>query len=84
MENNYVKNCFTCEFGFDNDHYHKVYNPVHPEVLEITCNGSDKYWGEKVEHDFCCECWEASLREFSRCERNESYEEFYRERLALL
>lgn len=79
----YIKNCFTCEFGFDNNHYHEEYNPVHPEVLEIDCNGSTEHWG-KVEHDFCCECWGASLSEFSRVRRGDSYEEFYRDRIALL
>lgn len=40
--------------------------------------------GEKVDHDFCCECWGASLREFSRRRKNDSYDEFYKEKLALL
>ena len=51
----YIKNCFTCEFWFDNDHYDAEYNPVHPEILKIDCNGSTEHWGE-VEHDFFCEC----------------------------
>lgn len=84
MKIEYVKKCFTCEFGFDNDEYHEQYNPVHPDVLEITCNGSEEHWGKKVNHDFNCNCWGPSFKEFSRCSKGLEYNEFYKDRIKLL
>jgi len=84
MKLNYIKNCFTCEFGFDNDHYDKEHNPVHPDVLIITCAGSNDFYGKEVKHDFCCKYWGESFSEFVRCQKGISYQDFYEDRLNLL
>ena len=83
MENKYIKNCSTREFGLDNNYYDEMYKPVNPLVLEISHNGSNEHW-RKVEHDFCCECWGARLRDFSRVRRRDYYEEFYKYIIELL
>lgn len=80
----YIENCFTCEFGFDNDNYHENYNPIHPDVLEITCACSGESYGKKVKHDFYCKFWGPSFSEFVRGQKEISYNDFYKERLKLL
>lgn len=80
----YITNCFTCEFGFDNDHYDLEHNPVHPDRLIITCAGSNDYYGKEVSHDFCCNCWGESFSEFVRVNKKIDYETYYEDRLKLI
>lgn len=79
----YVENCFTCEFGFDNDGYDEEYNPFHPDKFIITCAGSNDYYGKEVEPNFCCNCWGESLSEFIRVNKKIDYEVYYKDRLKL-
>lgn len=81
---NYIKNCLTCEFGFDNDDYDEEYNPVHPTQLKIICAGNTELYGKEVSHKFICEYWSVGLEEFTRCRKKISYEEFYKIKLDLI
>lgn len=84
MDLKYIKNCLTCEFGFDNDNYDEEYNPVHPNVLKITCAGNTDLYGKEVSYKSCCEYWSVSLGEFSRVRKGDSYFDFYKDKLELV
>ena len=87
MSFEYKKNCLTCEFGFDNDHYDEEYNPVHPDKLIITCACSGNpngLYGKEVSFDHVCEFWGESLSEFIRVEKKVSYDKFYEKKLELV
>lgn len=84
MSFKYIKNCLTCEFGFDNDNYDEEYNPVHPEQLKITCAGNTDLYGKEVYYKSICEYWSVSLEEFIRGEKKISYNDFYKDKLNLL
>lgn len=84
MNFKHIRNCLTCEFGFDNDHYDEKYNPVKPEVLIIKCAGNTDLYGKEVSYKSCCEYWSVSLEEFSRVRNKISYYDFYKDKLDLL
>lgn len=84
MSNKYIKNCLTCEFGFDNDNFDKDYNPFHPDRLIITCAGNTELYGKEVPHDFICNYWSVGLEEFSRIRNKVSYLDCYKSKLDLI
>lgn len=79
-----VRNCLTCEFGFDNDQYDEEHNPFHPERLIITCAGSNDFYGKEVNHNFCCEYWSESFSEFVRVRKKIPYDIHYKNLLDLI
>lgn len=80
----YIKNCLTCEFGFDNYDYDEEYNPVKPDQLIIKCAGHNDYYGKEVDYNFVCEYWSEGFSEFVRIRKKIPYELHYKERLDLI
>lgn len=84
MNFKYIRNCLTCEFGFDNDNYDEDYNPFHPDKLIIKCSGNTELYGKEVSYKSLCQYWSVSLEEFTRVRKNISYYDFYKDKLDLI
>lgn len=82
MDKFYKKECLTCEFGFNNNDYHEIYNPNYPDKLIIKC--ADKHYGEVMKYNFCCSSWGPSFKEFVRVSKEIKYEDFYEIELSLI
>lgn len=84
MSSKYVKNCLTCEFGFDNLPYDKNFKPIFTDDLVIKCSGNDDLYGEEVFYKSVCDFWTVSLEEFIRIEEGISYYDFYKKYIDIL
>lgn len=84
MNFKYVRNCLTCEFGFDNVRHDQDWNEILPDVLIIKCAGNTDLYGKEVSYKSRCEYWSVSLEEFSRVRKGVSYYDFYKDKLGLL
>lgn len=84
MNFKYIRNCLTCEFGFNNFDYDEDWNRILPEVLIIKCAGNTELYGKEVSYKSRCEYWSVGLDEFTRVRKKESYYDFYKDQLALL
>ncbi|MGN1372147.1 MAG: hypothetical protein ACI4XM_07740 [Candidatus Coprovivens sp.] len=84
MNFKHIRNCLTCEFGFDNSSYDEEFNPVMPDNLVIKCAGNTELYGKEVSYKSRCEFWSVSLEEFSRVKEGIGYHDYYKKYLDLL
>ena len=84
MNFKHIRNCLTCEFGFDNVKHDQDWNEILPEVLIIKCAGNTDLYGTEVSYKYCCQYWSVSLEEFTRARKKISYYDFYKDKLDLL
>lgn len=81
----YVKNCFTCEFGFNNIDYDCENKLVEgADSFIIICAGSNTFYGKEVDFNFSCEYWSKSFKEFMRICKKIDYDVFYKSGLDLI
>ena len=84
MNFKYIRNCLTCEFGFDNCTHDQDWNRILPDKLVIKCDGNNELYGKEVKYKSVCENWTVGLEEFSRVEKKICYADYYKEELDLL
>lgn len=84
MNFKHIRNCLTCEFGFDNVGHDQDWNKILPDVLIIKCAGNTELYGKEVSYKSVCEYWSVGLDEFSRVRKGVSYHDFYEDKLKLL
>lgn len=84
MNFKYIRNCLTCEFGFDNCSYDENWNKVFPSKLIIKCAGNNDLYGKEVKYKSVCKNWTVGLEEVSRVKKGICYADYYKKELDLL